>query len=220
MGNVSVSTFLVSDRRYSSNKTCFFWWTRVGVDLEKPHEAATTRNSSPPTFSARSVSFINHAEWLSESWMSNILSKHQLDFVVSTDLILPISIHHLEIQNTEPDLWVVKLFSQYFPRIPQCPSDFPWQFPWHIPGLRLFRAWLPQAVDHSVVAGHFPHGVDVGIAGAEAAVHLDSASTVTKPWGSWHMSTYHGFVEHISYVYPMYILCMSYVYPMYIHCLS
>jgi hypothetical protein len=84
----------------------------VGVDLEKPHEAATTRNSSPPTFSARSVSFINHAAWLSESWMSNILSKHQLDFVVSTDLILPISIHHLETSKTQNQIFGL---SSYFP---------------------------------------------------------------------------------------------------------
>ena len=104
-------------------------------------------------------------------------------------------------------------YQRVFSKDPSMPKIFPWQFPWHFPGLRLFRAWLPQAVDHSVVAGHFPHGVDVGIAGAEAAVHLDSASTVTKPWGSWHMSTYHGFVEHISYVYPI-------VYPLHILCIS
>mmetsp|Transcript_52836 Transcript_52836/g.84353 ORF Transcript_52836/g.84353 Transcript_52836/m.84353 type:complete len:264 (+) Transcript_52836:473-1264(+) len=42
--------------------------------------------------------------------------------------------------------------------------------------LRLLRARLPQAVDHAVMAGHFPHGVDVGITAAETAVHLDSAS--------------------------------------------
>jgi len=72
-------------------------------------------------------------------------------------------------------------YQRVFSKDPSMPKIFPWQFPWHFPGLRLFRAWLPQAVDHSVVAGHFPHGVDVGIAGAEAAVHLDSASTVTKP---------------------------------------
>jgi hypothetical protein len=41
--------------------------------------------------------------------------------------------------------------------------------------LRLFRARLPEAVDHAaLVAGHFPHGVDVGIAGAKAAVHLNT----------------------------------------------
>ena len=49
--------------------------------------------------------------------------------------------------------------------------------------LRLFGSRFPQAIDHAaLVAGDLPHGVDVGIAGTEAAVHSDTTCKVNDQW--------------------------------------